>query len=104
MKKIDKVYLKNMLQWFKDMKSEVNIEELGDYRQGLTFAEIRLYLALRVKTTNLKKINSLYAKFWHIAGPGNTMAIGPQGQPLMYRRDVKRFADALLLGKETYFD
>ena len=78
------------------------LENYGDYRMGLTSEEIQRYLEARCHTEK-KNIKDVYSLFNKIAGV-NTMAVGPQGQCLMYRHDVKRFADELLLGKETYFD
>jgi hypothetical protein len=81
-------------------KTEVDIEQFGEYRLGLTSAEITYYLQLRTGRQHVKR---LVTRFNKEAGV-NTMAIGPQGQPLMYRHDVLRFTDLILEGKETYFD
>jgi hypothetical protein len=77
-----------------------DIEHIGDYRLGLTSEEIEYYIGLRANTLSTKR---LLDKFDKIAGV-NTCAVGPQGQSLMYRHDVKRFADKLLLGTPTYWD
>ena len=78
----------------------VNIEQFGDYRMGLCNEEIDQYL----KARNVKNIKNVNKKFSRIAGC-NTVAVGPQGQSLMYRWDVKRFADVLFgVTKFTYFD
>lgn len=79
---------------------EIDIETIGDYRMGLIDKEIELYIGIRANTLNTKR---LLAKFNKIAGV-NTCAVGPQGQSLMYRHDVKRFTDKLLLGTPTYWD
>lgn len=84
----------------KEINPPVDIDYFGDYRLGLTAEEIDEYLRRRTGKKNLKKIRSDFDK---TAGV-NTCAIGPQGQTLMYRHDVKRFADVVLLNKPTYFD
>ena len=78
----------------------VKLEHFGAYRLGLTMAEIKEYLRRRTRKRNVEK---LYKRFQTAAGV-NTMASGPQGQVLMYRWDVERFADVVILGKPTYFD
>lgn len=80
--------------------SKVNISNFGDYMHGLAGEEIKTYISRRANTLSVAR---LYKKFVNIAGC-NTMAVGPQGQSLMYRHDVERFTDKLLLGKETYWD
>lgn len=80
--------------------NEIDIYDFGAYRYGLTTEEIDEYLRQR---TGKKRVKLLHKKFSKIAGV-NTMAVGPQGQSLMYRHDVKRFADALLLNIPTYWD
>lgn len=80
--------------------THVDINNFGEYRHGLAKEEIKKYIGLRANTLNVVR---LYDRFNGIAGC-NTSALGPQGQLLMYRHDVLRFTDKLLLGKETYFD
>ena len=80
--------------------TKVDLAHFGDYRNGLTGDEIKKYIGLRANTA---AVTRLYNKFVIIAGV-NTMAVGPQGQGLMYRHDVERFTDKLLLGKSTYWD
>ena len=82
-----------------DMYGE-NLERHGDYKIGLTDEEIKEYLKYR----NKGKINkTIMKKFNKIAGV-NTVGVGPEGQHLMYRHDVKRFADSLFNGTPTYWD
>ena len=78
-----------------------NVWDYGVYRMGLTGDEIKDYI--RVRANNLN-INYLWDKFCSIAGC-NTGSMSPDGQFLMYRWDVLRFAD-VLFGKTdyTYFD
>lgn len=83
-----------------EAQNELNINCFGHYRAGLTSAEIDEYLHRR---TGKKRVKQLRQKFNKASGV-NTCAIGPNGQPLMYRHDVKRFADVILLGIPTYFD
>jgi hypothetical protein len=79
---------------------KTDIHHFGDYRQGLTGDEIKKFIGLRANTTAIAR---LYKKFVNIAGC-NTMAIGPNGEGLMYRHDVERFIGKLLFGTETYWD
>lgn len=97
-------------EWEQRLISDIN--RYGIYRQGLTPKEIKNYLKILSKTTALIRFSKLttkelYRKFVKIAGV-NTMALVtlPDGtvNSLMYRHDVKRFADGLFLGKSTYFD
>jgi hypothetical protein len=77
-----------------------DIEQFGEYREGLTGAEIKEYLHKRAPR---RKIAKLIKQFSNIAGI-NTGAVTSTGQSLMYRHDVLRFADKVLLNKDTYFD
>lgn len=83
----------------------VDINNFGEYITGLTSFEIERYLGRRANTLATKR---LVKKFNQAAGC-NTVGVhtcescGEQIS-LMYRWDVKRFADVVLLGKETYFD
>ena len=79
---------------------KIDLRYYGDYRIGLTGKEIKEYLKNRANTT---KLGNLYRRFVKIAGV-NTMGIAPNGESLMYRHDVERFADVLFLNKPTYFD
>lgn len=78
----------------------IDIQYFGDYRIGLTAKEIEKYLGIRANTMSTKK---LYRDFCKISGV-NTCGVGPQGQGLMYRYDVQRFSDKLLLGTPTHWD
>lgn len=94
---MDKKKIKELRDWMKE--GTFMIENYGLYRMGLTDEEIRIYLNAR----NTKGIKRVYDKFNKIAGV-NTMSVTPDGQPLMYRHDVERFANKLFNGTETYFD
>ena len=92
-----------------ELPSDPDLDTFGQYRIGLTDDEIKEYLRLRVEGNHPKKaltqreLKNLFTKFGKAAGC-NTVGVGPEGQSLMYRHDVQRFADQVLLGKETYFD
>jgi len=81
-------------------KYGLDLELFGAYKWGLIDEEIKTYLKERARS---KRLGKLYIQFSNIAGV-NTCAMGPQGQTLMYRHDVKRFADKLFDGKATYWD
>ena len=74
------------------------LEYYGDFRMGLTTKEIKAYL----KDRNGGKLGKCYQEFKKAAGV-NTMAVC-RGELLMYRNDVKRFADLIFDGKKTYWD
>jgi len=88
-----------------DEFNQPKLENYGQYTHGLTSEEIDDYLRVRARKLNVK---TLRKKFEDIAGV-NTVAVhicpscGKQIY-LMYRHDVKRFADKLFLNKETYWD
>jgi len=86
-------------------KDEVDLTYFGNYRMGLTDKEIKEYLK---KRAGVNRLGSLYRQFTKIAGV-NTGALVitdccKKEVYLMYRHDVKRFADVLFLGTTTYFD
>ena len=83
-----------------DYKAE--IEQFGHYRMGLAANEIDDYLRIRSEKSGaaLKKLRRAFNK---VAGC-NTCAVGPGDIVLMYRWDVVRFANVVLLGASTYFD
>lgn len=85
----------------------IDINHFGDYRMGLTDKEIMLYLCNRAAIKRNKyynmSLNKIYKIFCEIAGC-NTGAVGPNGECLMYRHDVERFADQMFDGTPTYFD
>lgn len=87
--------------YFDKETGEINIDDYGVYRMGLTAEEIKIYIQARRRHT---KVSKLIKRFYDIAGC-NTMAMTPDGRSLMYRHDVKRFAD-ILFGESnsTYFD
>jgi hypothetical protein len=82
------------------MKNKIDINEFGDYRAGLTGNEISDYLFCRAPRRNQIKLRKDFVK---VAGC-NTGALTSTGVSLMYRHDVKRFADVVLLKKKTHFD
>lgn len=81
-------------------REEIDIQQFGQYRLGLTFAEVNAYLRQRTRKQDVTKLREQFNK----AAGVNTMAIGPGGHLLMYRSDVKRFADLVLDGTPTHFD
>lgn len=83
----------------KEMKN-INIDEFGDYRLGLTSKEIDKYLKLR---TGKKNIKTARKKFDKISGL-NTVATTSTGEYLMYRHDVERFFKLSWYGIPTHFD
>jgi 20S proteasome alpha/beta subunit len=87
----------------------IDINEYGKYRIGLTSEEIQEYLkeryneglkALPIPYKTIKKcLKATYKKFCAIAGV-NTVGVVKKDNKnitLMYRYDVKRFADKLFL-------
>ena len=92
--------LTRILYKFYIKHGKLDISNYGVYRLGLTSEEIICYLQARANKINIKR---LYKKFNRIAGC-NTCAVAPNGEHLMYRWDVERFADALFNGTATYFD
>jgi hypothetical protein len=88
-------------------KEEIELEYYGVYRIGLTSKEIEIYLKTRALLpkyrSKFKHKTNLLNKFHKMAGV-NTVGMSPSNEMLMYRHDVKRFADALFDNKKTYFD
>lgn len=88
------------------------IDEYGIFAMGMAQEEIKEYLVIRYnekRNANQKKcLKSTYNKFCEIAGANTqSMVVCPcckKAINLMYRHDVKRFADKLFLNLETYFD
>jgi hypothetical protein len=101
--------INNPLKGFYVENDKINLDFYGMYRAGLTAEEIRTYLKARGSTTKyknsekLKNIRRLINKFYDIAG-ANTVSMTPNGEILMYRHDVERYADVLFDNKSTYFD
>ena len=87
-------------------RGSLDLTHFGQFRIGLTGEEIKNYLRARA---DKKGIERIYKSFCNIAGC-NT--VGSFQCPdcnvlhsLMYRWDVKRFADVLFgVTKDTYFD
>jgi hypothetical protein len=90
------------------MNKYINIETIGKYDEGLTEEEIKEYLItlyekIYKRKCQKSKIRALLKRFNKIAGI-NTMTLSPDGEPLMFRWDVERFAGVLFFNKETYWD
>jgi hypothetical protein len=102
MKKKEKIQIdwSDLIDTIKEMTYTFEIENFGEYRLGLTGEEIKEYLHKRAPR---RKIARLIKEFAEVAGV-NTGATTIDGRMLMYREDVRRFADKLLLKKDTYFD
>lgn len=93
-------------KFYLDENGEPEINLFGRYRSGLTNQEINDYLRARAGTVQVK---TLRKKFNKIAGvnTGSSASCENCGylQSLMYRHDVKRFADVLFgITNGTYFD
>ena len=84
-----------------------DVDKFGKYRAGLTGDEVIEYLRQVYNIVALKKRKicpgKIVKQFYEIAGP-NTMAIGPNNEPLMFRHDVMRFIGKLFFNEETYWD
>ena len=98
----------NNLAIVEEVIEKDDIHNFGIFNDGLTDSEIKEYLKKQAKGTKFAKmsISKLYKEFCKIAGV-NTMSLVIYDKHqivLMYRHDVKRFADKLLLGIPTYFD
>lgn len=85
----------------------IDIQCFGDYRIGLTREETEQYVIhrsiLKGGVWRKKKKNTITKQFWELMGVG-TCGVGPQGQCLIYRHDVLRFANQMFDGIETYWD
>jgi hypothetical protein len=91
-----------------DTKKELpNLDQFGQYREGLTSEEITEYLrqVYNIVASKKRKIcpPKVINQFVEIAGV-NTGALGPNGESLMYRWDVARFVGKLFFKRDTYFD
>jgi len=83
---------------------KIDIRKFGKYSEGLTIEETKKYIMKRAK---VKKIGTLWEQFCDIAGVNTCPIITDEnGDEVfgMYRCDVLRFTDALLLKTPTYFD
>lgn len=85
-----------------------DIYNYGMYRLGLTSSEIKEYLKKRTGARTKREVETLYKIFCEVAGV-NTMALMTcehckKQFTLMYRSDVARFADLMLLGISTFWD
>ena len=89
---------------------KLNINEFGAFRLGLSSEEIEEYLLIRAKGTKYDKYTKkrLFKKFYLIAGVNTCSLVNcpicRKPIVLMYRHDVKRFADKLFEGKNPYWD
>lgn len=86
-----------------DHKGVPSVYDFGAFNKGLTQDEIDLYLKVRANTTNIAHLRK---KFNNVAGCNTCPVEIVHGKEvvLMYRHDVKRFADRLFDGTPTYFD
>jgi len=88
----------------------IDLNEYGTFRMGLTNEEIKIYLRQRAKGTKFSKYSTiaLEKKFNKIAGINTVSAyICPKCNKttlLMFRCDVERFANNLFLNADTYWD
>jgi len=87
----------------------IDIEDFGVYKEGMTREEIKNYLKEYYHSVTQKiSFKLIDKKFDKIAGVNTCASIKcpccKKQIILMYRHDVKRFADKLFLGRETYFD
>jgi len=88
-----------------DDNGRPDIYTFGTYRQGLTSAEIEIYLQVRAGRIGAKKLSKQFNKlFWCGTATGATCEICRKSISLIYRRDVERFADVMFEGRTTYFD
>ena len=86
-------------------EDDLGLSKFGRFTIGLTHDEIKDYLRVRANQSGVER---LYKKFCKIAGV-NTMGMYTcpkcgDHRSLMYRHDVKRFADVMFLGIPTYWD
>ena len=88
-----------------------DLKQYGDYRLGLSTEEVDEYLRCRARNyARYKKCSTprLRTLFNKMAGVNTMAVISPKyckkSIVLMYRYDVKRFADKMFLGTLTYFD
>ena len=88
-------------------KEDIDIEQYGEYRLGLTFKEVEFYIKAKCSLpqykNKFKNIKKTIIKFWNIAGI-NTTTINSNGESLIYRNDIERFAGVLFNRIPTYFD
>ena len=84
-----------------------NVDDFGKYRAGLTGEEITEYLreVYNIIARKKRKIcpGKIVKQYYGIAGV-NTMGVGPNNEPLMFRHDVKRFVGELFFHMPTYWD
>lgn len=99
-------YLKDVVN-YKGKYKDLDIENYGEYRLGLTKEEIKHYLKAKCELPQYRRkfkySQKLYNKFVEIMGV-NTVAIAPNGESLWYRHDIERFAGVLFNREKTYFD
>ena len=95
----------NKLRWtcryFPDGKPD--ILSFGLFQGGLTEAEVKDFLRIRVNKMNVEKE---YARYVKASGPNTCAVVTVLGQAvtLHYRWDVSRFIEKALEGTPTYFD
>ncbi len=79
----------------------IDINDFGDYRLGLTIEEMKKYIK---KVTGKKNVERIYKKVLKMLR-GSTCAVASDGKTcLIYRWDVERFLNVVLFNKPTYFD
>ena len=101
------------------MERIIDLEDYGIYRSGLTDVEIKEYLKNRYNVgaeqmcVRKRRVctKAMYKRFCNIAGVNTMTAVSvynTKGRSefvsLMYREDVRRFADLMFDGISTYFD
>ena len=109
MKKSNDV-LKFVQQFYFDQDSgQIDINNYGIYRLGLTNAEVTDYLHMRClqkrrikRLLTLREIQDIQKKFNVIAGANTCASVN--GIILHYRWDVQRHSDVLFEKISTYFD
>lgn len=81
---------------------DIDINEFGDYRLGLTSKEIDLYLKIKTGKRGVTQLRKIRAKFNQVAGCNTGASV--KGHHVMYRHDVQRFFKLMWFGLPTYFD
>lgn len=100
----------------KDNNENIDIYQYGKYQMGLTDNEIKEYLKKeynhKAEVMGVEKRRKctkvMWNRFCQIAGVNTGIVVicehCKKSTYLMYRHDVKRFADKMFLGTPTYFD
>lgn len=96
--------LKNLRKHFRYYSDGTpDIFSYGDFKAGVTSAEIDEYLRVFLNKT---KVGNDRKKFNKVAGCNTCPVVIVEGNSigLMYRHDVERFARKMILGTATYWD